>query len=331
VILSADIGGTKTLLALFDENGPQLRLRIAVPFESRKHASFEELLERFLQEHAPVPPAHACFGVAGPVIDGCVQTTNLPWQLDEDELARVTRARRVRLVNDLEATAYGLLFVPDASFTVLQHAAPRRGNIAVIAAGTGLGEALLHWDGVRYRPIASEAGHADFAPRSALEVELLRHLSAEFGRHVSYERVLSGPGLARIYAFLRTRGGGSRLPDMTVGVPDPAAAISAAGLDGSDPIAREALDLFVSIYGAEAGNCALRCTAYGGLLIGGGIAAKIVPALAHGRFLQSFRDKGRMSELLSKLRVAVSLEPFAALSGAAYLARELSAGAAPSA
>jgi glucokinase len=328
VILSGDIGGTKTILALFDDDGPALRLRVAVPFESRKHASFEELIERFLHEHAPRAPSRACFGVAGPVIDGCVQTTNLPWELHEATLARVTGAARVRLVNDLEAMAYGLLFVPASSFTVLQEGERRPGNIAVVAAGTGLGEAMLHWDGTRYRPIASEAGHVDFAPRSELEVELLRHLSRELGGHVSYERVLSGPGLARIYAFLRTRTE-ELAPDVTQGAPDPAAAISTAALEGRDATAREALELFVSIYGAEAGNCALRCTAFGGVLIGGGIAAKILPALGDGRFLQSFHDKGRMSELLRTLRVAVSREPFAALSGAAHLAHELSAAAAP--
>ena len=323
MILAGDIGGTKTVLALFERDGMELRMRVAAPFESRKHGSFEEIVELFLREHAPVSPSGACFGVAGPVVDGRVQVTNLPWSLDELALAQVTRAPCVKLVNDVEAMAYGLLFVPPDGFAVLQPAPRRPGNIAVIAAGTGLGEALLYWDGERHRPIASEAGHGDFAPRSDLQIELLRHVSRELGGHVSYERVLSGPGLARIYAFLRMREGRARLPDATEGAPDPAAAISAAALERQDPIALAALELFVSIYGAEAGNCALRGTAHDGVLIGGGIAAKLLPALQSGPFLASFSDKGRASEVLRGLRVAVSLEPFAALLGAAQIAREI--------
>jgi glucokinase len=322
MILAGDIGGTKTVLALFEPDGMGLRMRIAAPYESRKHGTFEEVLELFLREHAAAAPQSACFGVAGPIVNGCVQVTNLPWSLDEATLLQVTRARRAKLVNDLEAMAYGMLFVPADGFAELQSAPRRAGNIAVIAAGTGLGQGLLYWDGERHRPIASEAGHADFAPRTDLEIELLIHLSREHG-HVSYEHVLSGPGLARIYAFLRARDGRAELPDATSGAPDPAAAIGAAGLANRDPIARAALELFVAIYGAEAGNCALRGAAIGGVLIGGGIAAKLLPALRSGPFMESFCAKGRVSEFLRGLRVAVSLEPFGALIGAAQIAREL--------
>lgn len=329
MILAGDIGGTKTVLALFERERLGLRMRVAAPFESRRHASFEELVERFLREHARDAPSSACFGVAGPVVNGVCQITNLPWHLDESALRQVTRAPRIKLVNDVEAMAYGLLFVPASGFHVLQPGTQRPGNIAVIAAGTGLGEALLYWDGTRHHPIASEAGHADFAPRSELEIELLRHLSVELGGHVSYERLLSGPGLARIHAFLRARAGASAAPDPPNAPSDAAAAISEAALTGGDPLARQALELFVSIYGAEAGNCALRCAAYGGVLVSGGIAAKILPAVCDGTFLGSFSDKGRMKELLRSLRVAISLEPFGALIGAAHIARELSPEAEP--
>lgn len=323
MILAGDIGGTKTVLALFEPDGMALRMRVAAPFESRKYGSFEEVVERFLREHAPTAPDRACFGVAGPIVNGRVHTTNLPWMLDESTLLQITRATRVRLVNDVEAMAYGLLFVPPEKVAVLQAAPRRPGNIAVVAAGTGLGEAILYWDGERHRPIASEGGHTDFAPRSELEIELLRFLTQKFGGHVSYERILSGPGIANLYAFLRARDGRADLPDATQGAPDPAAAISQAGLADRDPLARAALDLFASIYGAEAGNCALRCVALDGVLIGGGIAPKLLALLREGTFLASFHDKGRASELVGSLRVGVSLEPFTALLGAAHLGREL--------
>lgn len=326
MILAGDIGGTKTVLALFERDGMGLRMRVAAPFESRKYGTFEELVELFLREHASAPPQSACFGIAGPIVNGHVQVTNLTWSFDEATLAQVTRARQVKLVNDVEAMAYGMLFVPPDRFAVLQPAARRPGHIAVIAAGTGLGEAMLYWDGERHRPIASEGGHVDFAPRNDLEMDLLRHLSRELGGHVSYERVLSGPGLVRLYTFLRAREDRADLADVTSGAPDPAAAIGQAGLrdPDPDPIARDALELFASIYGAEAGNCALRCAALDGVLLGGGIAAKLLPALRTGTFVRSFSDKGRVSDLLRGLRVAVSLEPFGALLGAAQIAREIS-------
>jgi len=257
-------------------------------------------------------------------VDGRCVTTNLPWEVDEANLARAIPAPRVRLLNDLEAAAYGVLTLPPDKLESLQAGKARKGNMVLIAAGTGLGEAILVWDGARHRVIASEGGHADFAPRTDLEIDLLRFLQKEFG-HVSYERVLSGPGLYNIYRFLRDTGHAPEpqwLSDR-LRSGDPSAVVSEVGLAAGHPLCTTALELFVSIYGAEAGNLALKALAVGGVFVGGGIAPKIIAKLADGSFLAAFCDKGRYRDLMGSIPVHLVLDPRAPLLGAAHVAREL--------
>ncbi len=235
MILAGDIGGTKTVVALFERRDDRLELRRDATFPSRDHASLEEILTRFLEED-PAAIDAACFGVAGPVVGGQARTTNLPWTLDEAELARAVGARRVKLLNDLEAAAYGMLELGSDERARLNAGADAgaRGNVAVIAAGTGLGEAVLFWDGARHHAVASEGGHASFAARTDEEIALLRFLQAELGQHVSTERVLSGPGLYNIYRFLRETGSAPEPDWLTAQIErgDPGAAVGRVGLEG---------------------------------------------------------------------------------------------------
>src|SRR5574337_1364927 len=330
MILAGDIGGTKTVIGLCQEAGSRLHAIREDTFPSPNYSTLEEILNRF-RGHGSRPPLRVvCFGVAGPVIEGKSKATNLPWELDEGRLAEALRVPRVKLLNDLEAAAYGMLHLEPTDLCVLQSGLPRKGNIAVIAAGTGLGEAILYWDGNCYQPIATEGGHTDFGPRSDLEVELLRYLQRECGR-VSYERVLSGPGLFNIYRFLRDSGIAPE-PEWLrkrIAEDDPGAVISEIGLTGDDPLCTKALELFVSVYGAEAGNLALKAFAIGGVYIGGGIAPKIlVEARGHmplrGTFISAFADKGRFAELLRSIEVKVALNLRAPLIGAAHYGLMLS-------
>jgi glucokinase len=325
MILAGDIGGTKTVLALFEPTSSGVRqLRDAV-FPSAEYPSFDDVVTAFLDAERGVLDA-ACFGVAGPVIDGRAQITNLPWSIEEGALAALTKAPRVKLLNDLEATAYGVLFLDDAQRCVLNAGSTpvRQGNVAVIAAGTGLGEALLYTDGTQYHPVASEGGHADFAPRTDEEIELLRYLRARFHGHVSYERVLSGPGLYNIYCFLReAQDGGAEPAWLTAQLAggDRSATIAEHGLAGDEAVCVNTLELFAAIYGAEAGNLALKCLALGGVFVAGGIAPKILPVLRNGGFMRAFTDKGRFASLLDRLPVTVALTPRTGLLGAAHFAR----------
>jgi len=324
MILAGDIGGTKTVLALFDGRaGPLMPVREAT-LASRQYARFEDVLQTFLGDRAPGAIAAACFGVAGPVVDGRVVTTNLPWQLDEAALLLTIPTTRVRLLNDLEATAHGVLGLGPESLYTLQPGRSRTGNIAVIAAGTGLGEALLVWDGSHHLVTASEGGHADFGPRSEIEVDLLQFLRKDHV-HVSYERVVSGPGLRDIYRFVRATSGLTEPAWLTerMATGDPSAAIAAAGLGSEDVNAMRALEIFVSAYGAEAGNLALKGLAVGGVFVAGGIAPKILPRLGDGRFVDSVSSKGRMAELLADIPIQVVLESRTALLGAAQVALDL--------
>jgi glucokinase len=320
MILAGDIGGTKTHLALFDEG---LQLVAERTYASRDYAACDLILEKWLSE--PLPRARiACFGVAGPVKRGHVQTTNLPWVLDARDLAGRLGLGCVRLINDLEANAHGIAALGRNDFALLNPGADgAEGNAALISAGTGLGEAGLYWDGAMHRPFACEGGHAGFSPRNDLEIELLRHLISRFGP-VSWERVLSGPGLVNIHEFLRDTGRAEepgwlarRLRDQ-----DAAAAISQAALDGSSPLCAMALDLFVSLYGSEAGNLALKVMATGGVYIGGGVAPKIIDKIRGSDFLEAFCDKGPMKPLLSAMPVRVILNEKTALLGAARCALE---------
>jgi len=321
MILAGDIGGTKTVLALFEDEGGHLSLVRDVIQPSRQFPSLETIIRLFLDTGVTPTITAACFGVAGAVVDGRSTTTNLPWTLDERSLADAIPAARAVLLNDLEAAAWGVMHLPSGALISLQSGVSRRANMAVIAAGTGLGEALIVWDGARHSVVASEGGHADFAARSEREAELLAYLRREFG-HVSYERVLSGPGLFNIYRFVRDTSGRLQ-PQWLRGrleSGDPSAVVSDVALAGEDPSCVDALDLFASIYGAEAGNLALRAVAVGGVFVGGGIAPIIRRKLMDGGFIQAFRDKGRFAALLESIPVRLVLDPRAPLLGAALVA-----------
>lgn len=317
LILAGDIGGTTARLALFRADTGELREVAREIFTSREHSSFAALVQAFLARHRQ-HPERACFGIAGPVRNGRVLAPNLPWPVDSAELSGLPQLKRLALINDLQANAYGLPLLGPGDFVELNAGVPDpTGTIAVIAAGTGLGETIAVWDGVRHRPIAGEGGHADFAPRNELEVELLFHLQVEFGR-VSYERILSGPGLVNIYRYLRDRWHLSGDPAVVaaLGGDGAAAAITRAAMDNRCRLCSQTLDLFVSLYGAEAGNLALRALATGGVYLGGGIAPKIVGSLLTPPFMQAFTAKGRLASLLETIPVRVILNEHTALLGA---------------
>ncbi|HME68459.1 MAG TPA: glucokinase [Myxococcota bacterium] len=327
MILAGDLGGTKTLLGLFEPVPGGVRSVREQEFRSRDHVAFEAILDSFLPRDGARPKLEAaCFGVPGAVVDGRSHATNLPWTLEERALSRAT-GTPVKLLNDLQAMAYGMLFLAPAQLRVLQTGTrPRlRGNVAVIAAGTGLGEAMLYFDGEQHHPVASEGGHADFAPQSDEEIELLRWLRAKWKGHVSYERILAGPGLTNVYQFLKETTGYSEPEFVTqkLAQGDPNAGITELALAGRDPLSENALALFSRIYGAEAGNLAMRWLATGGVFVGGGIAPKILPILERGEFLARFNDKGRFTPLMQSLELSVSLEPRTALLGAAHYAERL--------
>jgi glucokinase len=290
-------------------------------FPSRKYESLDAIVREFVATHTPRLRS-ACFGVAGPVKYGRVETPNLAWLVEAGQLAHELGLKNVVLINDLEANAYGIAMLATEDFVVLNAGAPvANGNLALIAAGTGLGEAGLHWEGDHYQPFPSEGGHVDFAPRHALEVELLCYLLQQY-EHVSYERVLSGPGLYNIYKFLRDTGRGDEPAWLAQQIRqgDPAAAISRAALAGSCALCVQALEMFVSIYGAEAGNLALKVLATGGVFVGGGIAPRIIQKLQDTTFMQALVAKGRMQALLEAIPVRVILNDQTALLGAARLA-----------
>jgi glucokinase len=325
VLLAGDIGGTKTRLAFFDTAGGRLRSVAEAMYKSQEYAGLAEILRAFLAEHRR-PASAVCLGIAGPVRGDRVRTPNLPWVVDAAHLRDSVGGVPVTLINDLEANAHGVLALGPDDFAVLNAgAANAGGNAALISAGTGLGEAGLFWDGGRHLPFASEGGHADFAPRGPLQTELAGALAARHG-HVSVERVLSGPGLHGIYEFLQQRRGGSdELPGLMakLGTDDPAAAISQAALEGRNDLCRQALEVFVAVYGGEAGNLALKVLATAGVFLGGGIAPKILPALRAPAFMEAFVAKGRMRPLLEAIPVRVVLNDRAALIGAAHRAAEL--------
>lgn len=323
MILCGDLGGTKSDLGLFPL-APPLAPVATKTFPSRDYASAGDVLEAFLAEHAGQLRAIS-LGVPGPVSNGRAEATNLPWHIDAADLGKRFGGSSVFLLNDLEAYAWGLPALGPKSFAVLQEGtAGAVGNAAVIAAGTGLGEAGMYWDGRAHRPFPSEGGHADFAPRCPRDVELLQYLQSRHPDHVSYERIVSGPGLVNVFDFLRDVEGYEVPGELAASIKagDPAAAISRAALAGAPPIAVEALDIFARVYGAEAGNLALKMKASGGMYLGGGISPKILPKLTDGTFTKAFVDKGRFRPFLAGIRVCVVLEPRSALYGAARYALE---------
>jgi glucokinase len=338
--LAGDIGGTKTRLAVIKVRGTQAQIVHENSYRSRDYATFEELLEDFLSrtkcflsprsssakgENSQIHIHHAAFGIAGPVQGKVVKTTNLPWRIDADALQHLFSLPCCTLLNDLEATAYGLPALSENDLFTLQAGAPNAsGNIAVIAAGTGLGEAGLFWDGCCHRPFATEGGHASFSPGNELDMALLSYLQQRF-QHISWERVVSGMGLSSMHRFLCEHRQAEvpqwLLEKMRNG--DAVAAIAQAALAGRDDICIETLNWFVRLYGAEAGNLALKLMSRGGLFLGGGIAPKILPMLQNGAFLEAFMNKGRMRRLLEAIPVKVILNDRAALFGPALRAAQL--------
>ena len=318
MILAGDIGGTNARLAYFQSQNGRLHLVSEKVFPSREHHEFGEIVGKFLHDSGTRPQA-ACFGIAGPVRNGRVETSNLPWVIEQSRLADEFQLPVTVLINDLEATAWGIGALGQGDLVSLNEVSgPVIGNQAVVAPGTGLGEAGLFWDGNRHHVFACEGGHTDFAPRSEVQIELLRFLKARFG-HVSYERILSGPGLVNVYEFLREAGcekESTAVADaMRTG--DPAAAISRAALAASDALAGKALDLFIAVYGAEASNLGLKAMATGGLFLAGGISPKILPKLKGPCFMQAFLDKGRMRHLVEAMPVHVVINEKVGLLGAA--------------
>ncbi len=321
MILAGDIGGTNARLAVFDVLDGHFSLISASVFPSREYTSLDEIVSKFVQT-ANVHPDAACFGVAGPVRNGRVEASNLPWIIESKRLAEELDIKKALLINDLEANAWGIAFLDPADLVSLnQVKGTPAGNQAVISAGTGLGEAGMYWDGTKHHVFACEGGHADFAPRNELETELLRYLRVRFG-HVSYERIVSGPGLVNVFNFLRdtVRGVEPKWLADEMLHSDPAAAISRAAIDGKCGLSEQAIDLFVSIYGAEAGNLALKIMATGGIYLGGGIAPKMLPKLAGPLFMEGFLSKGRMQHLLEAIPVKVITNDKVALLGAARFA-----------
>jgi len=321
MILAGDIGGTHARLAFFDATDGKFRLHSSSVFPSREYAGLDEIVARFAASSS-VHADSACFGIAGPVRNGRVEASNLPWVVEGKRLAEELHLDHALLINDLEANAWGISTLEPGDVVALnQVKGTPIGNQAVISAGTGLGEAGMYWDGSRFRIFASEGGHSDFAPRSEIETDLLRYLRERFG-HVSYERIVSGPGLVNIFHFLRDTGHGSEPSWLSEEMQhsDPAVAISRAALEAKCPLCEQAVDIFVSIYGAEAGNLALKIMATGGVYLGGGIAPKMLPKLSGPLFMQSFISKGRMQSLMESIPVKVITNENAALMGAARCA-----------
>ncbi|MGZ3420707.1 MAG: glucokinase [Polyangiales bacterium] len=328
-LLIGDVGGTKTILRLIGDSGETLANE---RFDSKAFGDLNAIVQLFLEKWKGEPPKHAAFGIAGPVVDGVCKTTNLPWHVDEKAIAQRASLTSARLLNDFESTAWGVLTLPAQSIATLQVGEKKpHGAIAVIGAGTGLGEAMLVWNTAsqEYQVVASEGGHADYAPRDETEIELLRWLKQKFGR-VSWERVVSGTGLANIYQFLRESGAAPESAavrkELDAGRTqnDWGPVIGKHASAGDDVLSVRAVDLFVTSYGAEAGNLALKALATGGVYVTGGIAPKTLKKLQDGSFMRAFRDKGRLGSVVDKIPVHVVLDPEVALLGALYVARSLS-------
>jgi glucokinase len=320
MILAGDVGGTNTRLALFEIEDKWPKVIVKRTFASREHKSLDEIVSHFLTENG-LGVKRACIAVAGPIRNRQSRPSNLPWVVEADRLTALF-GFDATIVNDLEANALGLeALQAEDLITLNEGMADSEGSNAIISAGTGLGEAGLHFEGKTRRPFASEGGHSDFAPRNELEIELLRYLLQRF-QHVSYERVLSGPGLVNIYKFLRDTGRGEEpawLAD-EMQEADPSAVITRAALAGESELCMRSLDLFVSIFGAEAGNLALKVKATGGVFLGGGIAPRVIEKLKGPAFMEAFTAKGRMRAFLEAVPVRVILNDMTALLGAAICA-----------
>ena len=326
-VLAGDIGGTKTSLAIFEVNGTKLEFLAKEKYPSGDYGSLDEIVQNFVkaQEHTP---EWGSFGIAGPVRNGKAQTTNLPWLIDAKKLADEVGFKKVWLMNDLEANAWGISALEEKDFCVLNEGKTESdGNASIISAGTGLGEAGLYWNGKQLRPFASEGGHSDFSPKSDLEISLLQYLkkidsTGSSDPHVSWEKVLSGTGLENVYNFLcdnREKETPSWLAE-DMKTMDHAAAISKAANDTRPSLCSDALDMFVNLYGAEAGNHALKTMSTAGVYIGGGIAPKNIDRFMNDNFLNGFFAKGRMEQMMRDMPVKVILNQRTALYGPAVFA-----------
>ncbi|TRX01918.1 glucokinase [Candidatus Methylobacter oryzae] len=342
MILAGDVGGTKTILALFNTEGNNVRCLKKEQFSSTNYQTFTDLLTSFLIDVDCALIVAVCVGVAGVIVNGSCETTNLPWILSIKEMGELVNSQNAWLLNDLEATAWGLLDLPAHDFVELNpnvqplpeiesvsrsvedRSGRQQGNIAVIAAGTGLGEAIIAWTGSTYHIIATEGGHTDFSPTNEQEIALLRYLLGKYPGHISCERLISGEGLVNIYQFLKHINYASvNLGiEQEIAVRDPAAVIGEAGVAGEDALCVEALRLFCRLYGAESGNLALKCLPYGGVYLAGGIGAKILPVLQQGEFMHGFLAKGRCRAVLQKISAKVCTNPEVALLGALSYARK---------
>ncbi|MEL0585816.1 MAG: glucokinase [Candidatus Thiodiazotropha sp. (ex. Lucinoma kazani)] len=323
-ILAGDIGGTNTRLALYHSTpASPLNPILEQTYSSQAYDSIEAILQQFLKQPSAQQIDRACFGLAGPVIDQICETTNLPWRVSARKINRQFGFEATWLLNDLEANAWGIEVLDSSDiYTLNSGAANAAGNRSIISAGTGLGEAGLYWDGRAYHPFPSEGGHSEFSPTNSLEFSLYQALSKRYG-HVSWERLVSGPGLETIYNYL-IRYHDAEIPTWLQQKMDDmgaAPAISTAGLDSADPVCRESLELFTHLYAREAGNHALKIMATGGVYLGGGIAPQILPILKQGQFMEAFVAKGRMRHIMEAMPVRVILNDKAALNGAAQYAR----------
>ena len=321
MILAGDVGGTKVHLALYDFINGKLKISRDQQYPAKEHAGLEEIVRQFLGAEKATA---ACFGVPGPVRDGRLRLTNLPWTIDSRELAKNLDIDHVFLINDLEANGYGVAELSaDQIYTLSEGDPSQLGNRALVSAGTGLGEALLIWNGHTHVPYPSEGGHADYAPRNEDEIDLLRFLKQKYNGRISFERVVSGMGLTSVYEFLREVRGIEEpnwLAERIAAAPDANSVITEMALAAKSEICEKALDMFVSAYGAEAGNVALKLLSVGGVYIGGGIAPRILEKMKDGTFMKAFTDKGRLSQLLVNMPVRIILESRAALMGAAAYA-----------
>jgi len=321
MILAGDVGGTKVHLALYDFINGKLKYTREERFPAKDYSGLEAIVKEFL---GPDQATAACFGVPGPVRHGRLRLTNLPWTIDSSELAAGLGIQHVFLINDLEANGYGIAeLTPEQIYTLAEGDAGQIGNRALIAAGTGLGEGMLIWNGRMHIPYPSEGGHADYSPRNEDEIDLLRFLKQKYNGRISWERVVSGMGMTNIYEFLRDVRGVDEpawLAEQMAEADDPNAVITEMGLAAKAEICERTLDMIVSAYGAEAGNLALKVLSVGGLYIGGGIGPRILEKLKDGTFIKAFTDKGRLSQLLINMPVRVILESRAAVLGAAAYA-----------
>jgi glucokinase len=321
MILAGDVGGTKVDLALYDFTQGKLHYTRDKVYRARDYTGLEVIVKEFLGSDKVTA---ACFGVPGPVRDGRLRLTNLPWTIDSRELSTNLGIQHVFLINDLEANGYGVAeLTPEQVYTLSEGDSSQVGNRALIAAGTGLGEGYLVWNGKTHIPYPSEGGHVDYAPRNEDEIDLLRFLKQKYNGRVSFERVVAGMGLTSIYEFLRDVRGmdePASLAAKLAEASDPNSVITEMALSARSEICEKSMDMFVSAYGAEAGNLALKVLSVGGLYVGGGIAPRILEKLKDGTFLKAFTDKGRLSQLLINMPVRIILESRAALMGAAAYA-----------